>query len=397
MTAGWSFDLRTAVLFGALVTLLTAGLLLLSWRSLRGNVRPSLRWWFAALLLHPLGLVLAFQHEDLPLWLSVPVANTAVALALACMAISFRAFYGMPERRLALLGIAALAGLTGFWFTFIVPSLQWQIILRELLRAVLLATTARAVFRREGPSARVPRLTGTLFALATLAMLVRASHELLWPIQLAEVMKPAPVNLLCLGVLVVLPLLATVGFLLMCTERGQEELERTARLDFLTGIFNRRAIDDLASRAISAARRHGTPLAIMILDLDHFKRINDAHGHEVGDRALLEAVLRMREAMRAEDLVGRLGGEEFVVVMPDMELASAYAAAERLRRNFSDRPMFISSGSERIEIMVTVSIGVAALESGDQLFSHVLRRADQAMYAAKAGGRNLVVLDGGPR
>jgi len=397
LTAGWSFDLRTAVLFGALVTLLTAGLLLLSWRSLRGNVRPSLRWWFAALLLHPLGLVLAFQHEALPLWLSVPVANTAVALALACMAISLRAFYGMPERRLALLGIAALAGLTGFWFTFIVPSLQWQIILRELLRAVLLATTARAVFRREGPSARVPRLTGTLFALATLAMLVRASHELLWPIQLAEVMKPAPVNLLCLGVLVVLPLLATVGFLLMCTERGQEELERTARLDFLTGIFNRRAIDDLASRAISAARRHGTPLAIMILDLDHFKRINDAHGHEVGDRALLEAVLRMREAMRAEDLVGRLGGEEFVVVMPDMELASAYAAAERLRRNFSDRPMFISSGSERIEIMVTVSIGVAALEPGDQLFSHVLRRADQAMYAAKAGGRNLVVLDGGPR
>ncbi|MBP8080766.1 MAG: GGDEF domain-containing protein, partial [Arenimonas sp.] len=221
-------------------------------------------------------------------------------------------------------------------------------------------------------------------------------HELLWPITWSQVMASTYVNLLCLGALVVLPLLATVGFLLMCTERGQEELERTARLDFLTGIFNRRAIEDLASRAISAARRHGTPLAIMILDLDHFKRINDAHGHEVGDRALIETVLRMREAMRAEDLVGRLGGEEFVVVMPDMALASAYAAAERLRRNFSDRPMFISSGSERLEIMLTVSIGVAALEPGDQLFSHLLRRADQAMYAAKAGGRNLVMLDGGP-
>jgi two-component system cell cycle response regulator len=137
------------------------------------------------------------------------------------------------------------------------------------------------------------------------------------------------------------------------------------------------------------------PLAIMILDLDHFKRINDAHGHEVGDRALLETVLRMREAMRAEDLVGRLGGEEFVVVMPDMDLASAYAAAERLRHNFSDRPMSITSGGERIEITVTVSIGVTVLEAGDQLFSHLLRRADQAMYAAKAGGRNLVVLDDG--
>ncbi len=190
-------------------------------------------------------------------------------------------------------------------------------------------------------------------------------------------------------------MLATVGFLLMCTERGQEELERTARLDFLTGIFNRRAIEDLASRAISAARRHGMPLAIMILDLDHFKRINDAHGHEVGDHALLETVRRMREAMRAEDLVGRLGGEEFVAVMPEMDLAGAFAAAERLRRSFSDRPMFINSGSERLEIVVTVSIGITVLEQGDQLFSHLLRRADQAMYAAKAGGRNLVVLDGG--
>ena len=392
---GWSFDLRTAVLFGALVTFLTAGLLLLSWRSLRGNVRPSLRWWLAALLLHPLGLGLACLHDLLPTWLSVPVGNTVLALALSCMAIALRVFYGMPERRLVLFGVTALVGATAVWFTYVTPNLQWVIVLRETLLAVLLASAARAVFRRNGPPGRVPRLTGSLFALAALMMLARAAHEIIWPITWSQVMQPTYVNLLCLGALVVLPLLATVGFMLMCTERGQEELERTARLDFLTGIFNRRAIEDLASRAISAARRHGTPLAIMILDLDHFKRINDAHGHEVGDNALLETVLRMREAMRAEDLIGRLGGEEFVAVMPDMDLAGAYAAAERLRSNFCDRPMFIGSGGERIEIVLTVSIGIAALQPGDQLFSHLLRRADQAMYAAKAGGRNLVMLDGG--
>jgi diguanylate cyclase (GGDEF)-like protein len=103
----------------------------------------------------------------------------------------------------------------------------------------------------------------------------------------------------------------------------------------------------------------------------------------------------MREVMRAEDLIGRLGGEEFVAAMPDIDLDSAHAAAERLRRSFAHRPMFVSSGSQRIEVTITVSIGVAALEPGDLLFSHLLRRADHAMYAAKAAGRNLVMLDAG--
>jgi len=395
LSVDWSFDLRTAVLFGALVTLLTDGLLLLSWRSLRGSVRPSLRWWLLALLFYPLGLGLACLQHVAPTWLSVPVGNTALALGLAFMAVALRAFYGMPERRLVLFGLAALVGGSAAWFTFVMPDLQWRIISRELLLAALLGSAARAVFRRNGPPGRVPRLTGALFALVAGLMLVRAVHELFWPISWADVMKPTFINLLCLGSLALLPLLATVGFLLMCTERGQEELERTARLDFLTGIFNRRAIEDLASRAISAARRHGIPLAIMIVDLDHFKRINDSHGHEVGDNALLETVRRMRAALRAEDLVGRLGGEEFVAVMPDIDLASAHAAAERLRRNFAETPMLLNNGSESIEVTVTVSIGVTALEPGDLLFSHLLRRADQAMYAAKAGGRNLVMLDGG--
>lgn len=391
----WSFDLRTAILFGALVALLTDGLLLLSWGSLRGSVRPSLRWWLVALLFYPLGLGLACLQGVVPTWLSVPVGNTALALALAFLAIAMRAFYGMPERRLLLFGLAALVGGSAVWFTFVTPDLQWRIILRELLLAALLGSAARAVFRRNGPPGRVPRLTGALFALATGLMLVRAAHELFWPIAWVDVMKPTFINLLCLGSLVLLPLLATVGFLLMCAERGQEELERTARLDFLTGIFNRRAIEDLASRAISAARRRGIPLAVMILDLDHFKRINDGHGHAVGDHALLETVRRMRDALRAEDLVGRLGGEEFVAVMPGIDMTKAHAAAERLRRNFAEIPMLLNSGSERVEVIVTVSIGVTALEPDDLLFSHLLRRADQAMYAAKAAGRNLVILDAG--
>ena len=391
----WSFDLRTAITFGALVTLLTGVLLLLSWKSLSSAVRPSLRWWLAGMLLYPLGLLLVSMRDPATNWLSIPLANTLLAMALTCMAIAMRSFYGLPERRARLYGLTALVGLVAVYFADVIPSLQWRIITVSTLLAVLMGSSARAVFRRSGPPGAVPQLTGALFAFATLAMLARAAHEALWPIAEADVMKASPINLICLGVLALLPVLATVGFLLMSTERSQEELERTAQLDYLTGIFNRRAIEDLAARAISASRRHGFALAIMIVDVDYFKRINDEHGHEAGDQALVETVRRMRDVMRAEDLVGRQGGEEFVVVMPDIDLGSAHAAAERLRRSFADRPMIINSGARPIAVSVTVSVGVAALEPADLLFSHLLRRADRAMYAAKAAGRNKVMLDMG--
>jgi diguanylate cyclase (GGDEF)-like protein len=189
-----------------------------------------------------------------------------------------------------------------------------------------------------------------------------------------------------------LPVVSTIGFLLMCTEFNQRELARAASLDYLTGICNRRAIEDLATRSIAAARRHGVPMAIMIVDVDHFKRINDEFGHQAGDVALVETVKRIRDSLRSEDLVGRLGGEEFVAVMPSTDAASALAAAERMRSSFADEKMKIGDQ----ELLITVSIGVAVLDAQDQVYSHLLRRADRAMYAAKTAGRNKVMLDGSP-
>jgi diguanylate cyclase (GGDEF)-like protein len=187
-----------------------------------------------------------------------------------------------------------------------------------------------------------------------------------------------------------LPVVSTIGYLLMCTEFNQRELAKAASLDYLTGICNRRAIEDLASRSIAAARRHGMPMALMIIDVDHFKRINDEHGHQAGDVALVETVRRIRESLRSEDLVGRLGGEEFVAVMPHTDGGAALAAAERMRAAFADEPMGIGEAS----LPITVSIGVAVLDAQDQVYSHLLRRADRAMYAAKTAGRNKVMLDG---
>lgn len=387
----WSFDPRSAILVGALVTWLTAGMLLLNWKSLPGNVRPSLRWWLAGIALHPVGFSLIALRDHMPLWAIIALGSTALALSFSFMAIALRSFYGLPERRTRLYLITAMVGVAAVWFTFFWPHLQARIIVVHVLLAVLIGGGARAVFRRGGPRGRLPRITGALFVLVTLLVLLRAGLELAWPTAPDQLLRVTPVNLACTGGLLLLPLLATVGFLLMCAESAQLQLERMARVDYLTGIFNRRAIEDLATRAISAARRHGAPLSIMIVDVDHFKLVNDEHGHECGDNALVEVVRRMREILRNEDLIGRQGGEEFVVVMPDIDLPSARGAAERLRRGFSDSPMAIHDGDDEIELPLTISAGVAALDASDQQFSHLLRRADRAMYAAKAEGRNRVM------
>jgi two-component system cell cycle response regulator len=157
-------------------------------------------------------------------------------------------------------------------------------------------------------------------------------------------------------------------------------LEALLREDALTGLLNRRAILSQLSGMVSGARRHGHPLSIAILDLDNFKAINDEHGHSVGDDVLVTAVRALREHLRAEDQLGRLGGEEFLVLLPDTEAAAAASVAEKLRTEVA---------AARTAVPVTVSVGVATWdqEAPEQL----LRRADQALYGAKDAGRDRVM------
>jgi two-component system cell cycle response regulator len=157
-------------------------------------------------------------------------------------------------------------------------------------------------------------------------------------------------------------------------------LEALLREDALTGLLNRRAILTQLAGMVSGARRHGHPLSIGILDLDAFKAINDEHGHHVGDDVLVAAVRAMRAHLRAEDQLGRLGGEEFLMLLPDTASAAARSVAEKLRTEVAAAPA---------PVPVTVSVGVAtwAQETPEQL----LRRADAALYRAKEGGRDRVM------
>jgi len=176
-----------------------------------------------------------------------------------------------------------------------------------------------------------------------------------------------------------------VGVMADVTERRYmlEEMCRLARTDSLTGLWNRGYFMELATREVARSRRNGTILSLIILDLDYFKGVNDTHGHDAGDRALVEASGRLRASIREVDVVGRYGGEEFVALLPDADTADACAIADRILHNLRSVP--VDCGTARLDL--TASIGLTSLRGGDDLDA-LLKFADIALYAAKKKGRD---------
>ena len=172
-------------------------------------------------------------------------------------------------------------------------------------------------------------------------------------------------------------------------------LEALASRDPLTGIANRRRFDELLERLLVDAHRTRTPLSIALMDLDHFKTVNDVYGHPEGDRVLRMSVERWQGAVRAVDVLARLGGEEFAVVIPAADAARAKEVAERLRLRLVQKPFPVRRGT--VQLPITVSIGVAVSARGAGTPASLLSRADSALYRAKREGRNRVVVSGGVR
>lgn len=171
--------------------------------------------------------------------------------------------------------------------------------------------------------------------------------------------------------------------------RLQVELEQTSELirhDPLTGVLNRKGLDDALARETAFARRRGTPLCLALLDVDNFKQLNDAHGHQTGDEALQHLTGVVRENIRPQDSVARYGGEEFVILLPDTALDAAVAALVRLQRALTKR--FFLAGQQKL--LITFSAGVAELRESENP-EQALDRADKAMYIAKRSGKNRVL------
>ncbi|MUG91549.1 diguanylate cyclase [Scytonema sp. UIC 10036] len=168
-----------------------------------------------------------------------------------------------------------------------------------------------------------------------------------------------------------------------------QELERLAHTDSLTGVWNRRYLFTLVDQEFNRSLRYHRPFAVLMIDIDHFKKINDTYGHTIGDEVLIVMAQTVLNCLRSVDFFGRIGGEEFMAFLPETDIDAAVATSERIRKTFEK--LVISAQGQLVSI--TLSIGVATHKLGDETVNVIIQRADKALYQAKNLGRNQVVAD----
>jgi diguanylate cyclase (GGDEF)-like protein len=371
-----------------LLTMALSAVMLLVLSSLRSSGAPGIREWFAANAMAVLALPLFAARGVAPDILSIEVANTLLLGTTAAMLAGFRRHLGLPVPWGRLAGCVALGLLAIVVLHHGVDSTAWRMVAMSLLHGAL--CLEMGMLLRPALS-HAPRRYPVLFTVCAAfgnaaAQLVRA---LVYGLQAGGVRLPWEDTTLSMvffsiGALA-LPAL-TLGAVMMVNAELVARARHAADHDHLTGARSRRAFFDLAARERARALRAGSPLSLLLFDVDHFKRINDTHGHATGDRVLADIVERAGAVVRNIDVVARLGGEEFAVLLPDTAEDTALLVAERLRHAL-DRSFDGSAG----DVGYTVSIGVATL-GADESIEGMLSRADAALYAAKAGGRNAVVV-----
>jgi diguanylate cyclase (GGDEF)-like protein len=383
-----TIDVRTAMLLAACLTALIGATLALTYRGFPSPMRESLAAWSRGTALMPIGWLLYALRDVVPEVWTTLVPSAALALGYALIAVAVRLFFGRPPLLVPLLAlVAALLGAEAA-VTLVWPTYTGRFLVTFVGAALLQLVAAWPLLRSERKSRPSSHwLTAGVFLAGAVVFVLRIGAELLTDTPTRSLFEQSPIQSLVFAYVVAGPVVTSVGFVMMCNDRFNRDLSRMASIDALTGAYNRRTLEQLADRLIARALRDQRTVAVLMCDIDHFKRINDAYGHEAGDIALQALVERLRNSVRAEDLLGRYGGEEFVVVMPDSDETTAVAVAERIRTAVSASRIDIGDAL----IGMTVSIGVAAWQPDEADFGTLVRRADQAMYAAKRGGRNRVI------
>ncbi|MBL8286354.1 MAG: GGDEF domain-containing protein [Rubrivivax sp.] len=349
--------------------------------------RAAVAHWMAFMALLAVGFLLAALRDEPRQWLTYNGANAATVLGFALMRRGSERFMGVPAHDREQLAVL-LPGLALFaWLGPERADAPLRVVAAYGLQTLILARTlwtirpalAREFGRRTMLGVVVP---GTALVAVLAALMLR--QIVAWP-EVSELQSRQRVNVGLMLTYLAGTALFSFGFLTMVTQRLVVRLREASMRDALTGLFNRRAMNETLTRAWLRHRRTRSPLAAFVIDLDHFKRINDSAGHAAGDAVLVRMAALLQKQLRGEDAVGRAGGEEFWLVLPDTPREHALALAERLRQQVA------AAG-----LGVTCSIGVALAQAGDADAGQLIARADAALYRAKEGGRNRVESDGAP-
>jgi diguanylate cyclase len=382
-----TLDVRTMMLVMAGINLLFAGLLALVDKH-AGDVRGAKQWALGELCFGiALGLTSTLTTLPNPVMIGVIAAILGLGIGLRYNGIE--AFKGQACRYWISAVLIAILATQSIWFTVVHDSAQGRIVSNWLVLALANAACASALFVRVPQPLRTAyRLAGGSFIVLSLAMLLRAVFALLLPPESISLFSPSNVNPPVFFVANLAQMSLSCSLVLMINYRLADDLVALAATDSLTGLLNRRSLDQAALRMSAHARRSGRPLAVLMIDVDHFKRINDEHGHPAGDEVLRWLATLMQSAIRSEDYLARIGGEEFCILLPASHEADAAALGERIRSEFSQLTVPWAGASLRC----TLSVGVAdSLAAGTDL-AGLLAAGDNALYRAKREGRNRVAL-----
>ena len=379
-------DPRTVIMMASLLGGVM-GLVLLLLERASPRVVPGLRQWTQATgLVFVTALLFGLRDSIAPLF-SVTLANGLLVASFLLYLRGTYAFFEQPFRWAPWLVAAAVSLVAVAWFIHGDPSFRGRLVAVVGLLALIKAWHAVTLYlragQRRGGISFGQRFTAFWLALLSLLFSLRWLHALLLPQEGVHLMAPNAVQSFYTSSYTLGLLMLTVGFALMSFEHLRQEFEHQATHDMLTGVANRRAIFDTLDAEFARSVRYQRPFALLMLDLDKFKLVNDTYGHQVGDQVLQRFTRQVASSIRPHDALGRTGGEEFLVVLPETRVVSAMHMAQRILQKVA------TSDDARLPAL-TASIGLTEWLPEDASAEAVLERADRALYRAKENGRNQV-------
>lgn len=366
-------DIQTFMLVLALGNVAFA--MLMAGYARSGSRLAAMHYWKWAKLIQGCAHLLSFLRPDLPLpWLAA-AANTTLIVGVTFEAAAYCSFFAFRRWRQILFPATAAALAVYYAMRWQGASASALTVLMSIVLAGLSGTMGLALLRPRGGASVLHRIIVVNNLIFFSATVVRAYTGIVHGGMGA--FTPGAVQTFTYISGYMLMIVNGFGFLLLCKESDDRKLALLATTDSLTGLLNRRAFFERAAAARTLSARLQQPVGLMMLDLDHFKRLNDRHGHAAGDGALCAFAATAQGLLREHDSMGRLGGEEFALILPGTGLDGSLHAAERLRAAVA-----AAAG-------VTVSVGVVLVDATEDIHT-ALARADRALYAAKAAGRNQV-------
>lgn len=383
-----NLDVRTIMLVFSALTFMSAGLLALVGKH-ADNVKGIWHWAMANFLF-ACGFAFSYSYSTaLPNQLHAPIilASLLIVSGICLQYFGIRRFKGKSDDwRLAAIVVVTVL-ISGLWFTAYQNTVMNRAIVNSITFGIVFAACARELLiPAESPLKIAYWLTG--FSFSALSVLLFARAFVLWQSSAESygLFQNIPINPVTFFGICLLQVATVFGYVLMIDYRMVGDLDRLASQDPLTGVLNRRRLEEEAARLQALSIRGGKPLAVMMLDLDHFKKVNDRYGHQVGDEVLQHAARTIQKAIREYDCFARYGGEEFCILLPATTKHEAFAQGERLRRLYAEAP-FVIDGHP---LPSTISIGIADSADSGLEFRLLVQAADQALYEAKQSGRNLV-------